>query len=144
MAPNNKQMGGMMPPPSPGMNGPPKDQSGASKDKPTASGIPEGSPRNAPQNAQGTLNPNSLLAAPPTPTPGGSGGGMTAPSPSTGSVGVDAGVFTSDFLQSVASSLDEFDPSMFAGAGGSDRDMDFQRDFGQWFNPDDMGALDLK
>jgi len=49
-----------------------------------------------------------------------------------------AGIFSSDFIQSVASSLDELDGNLFRPDG----DINFERDFGQWFNPDDVGALD--
>jgi hypothetical protein len=52
---------------------------------------------------------------------------------------ITQGLFSNDFIQSVASSLDEFDPAMFR-----DGDINFERDFGQWFNPDDVGTLDLK
>jgi hypothetical protein len=48
-------------------------------------------------------------------------------------------LFTNDFIQSVANGLDEFvDVGLFRGDG----DLNFERDFGQWFNPDDV-AMDL-
>jgi collagen type III alpha len=48
-------------------------------------------------------------------------------------------LFTRDFIQSVANGLDEFvDVGLFRGDG----DLNFERDFGQWFNPDDVG-IDL-
>ena len=38
--------------------------------------------------------------------------------------------------------VDDFDASLF---GTSNGDINFERDFGQWFNPDDVGVnLDLK
>ncbi|KAF7346907.1 Leunig-like protein [Mycena venus] len=44
--------------------------------------------------------------------------------------------FSSEFTQSIASALDEFvDIGLFRGDG----DLNFERDFGQWFNPDDVG-----
>ncbi|KAJ6527497.1 hypothetical protein B0H19DRAFT_542111 [Mycena capillaripes] len=44
--------------------------------------------------------------------------------------------FSSDFIQTVANGLDEFvDIGLFRGDG----DLKFERDFGQWFNPDDVG-----
>lgn len=149
----NKPMG-MMPPPSPAMNGPPKDQN--LKDaKPNASnGHPEGSPRNAINAGQGQGppnpgNPSQGGTAPPTPVPG-PNQVMTAPSPSAilgnpappmGQSSQGTELFANDFIQSVASSLDEFDPSIFRPEGG---DINFERDFGQWFNPDDVGGLELK
>jgi hypothetical protein len=141
MGQNNKPMG-MMPPPSPGMNGP-KDQ--ASDKKPT-----DGSPRNAAQNAPGQSN-NQSGTAPPTP---GTTSSMTDPSPSSvlgvggsmnqpGSSASNVDLFSTDFIQSVASGFDEFDPNMFSSTG-TDRDLNFERDFGQWFNPDDVGTLEMK
>jgi len=49
-------------------------------------------------------------------------------------------LFPTDFIHSVASSLDEFDTSIFRPDG----DINFERDFGQWFNPDDVGVLEMK
>ncbi|KAJ7348522.1 hypothetical protein DFH08DRAFT_1000436 [Mycena albidolilacea] len=45
-------------------------------------------------------------------------------------------LFSTEFIQSVANGLDEFvDVGLFRGDG----DLNFERDFGQWFNPDDVG-----
>ncbi|KAJ7268287.1 hypothetical protein C8J57DRAFT_1324828, partial [Mycena rebaudengoi] len=44
-------------------------------------------------------------------------------------------LFSTDFIQSIANGLDEFDVGLFRGDG----DLNFERDFGQWFNPDDVG-----
>jgi len=150
----NKPMG-MMPPPSPAMNGPPKDQPGSNKDSKvgitnSSNSHPEGSPRNGPNSGQQGQGPNPGQGgtAPATPVPG----NMTAPSPSailgnppsmnqSSQPSAPPELFSSDFIQSVASSLDEFDPAIFR----SDGDINFERDFGQWFNPDDVSAtLDLK
>jgi hypothetical protein len=67
----------------------------------------------------------------------GVGASMTQP----GTSSVD--IFSNDFIQSVTSGFDEFDPNMFS-ATGADRDLNFERDFGQWFNPDDVGTLEMK
>jgi len=88
-------------------------------------------------SSNGALAPSSisqLLGTPP------SSNGASAP-PSMGP-DMSAALFTPDFIQSVANSLDEFDPSFLRPDG----DINFERDFGQWFNhPDDVGgALDLK
>ncbi|KAF8170018.1 hypothetical protein K438DRAFT_1854661 [Mycena galopus ATCC 62051] len=49
-----------------------------------------------------------------------------------------ANLFSSEFIQSVANGLDEFvDVGLFRG----DADLSFERDFAQWFNPDDVGVL---
>lgn len=148
--PNNrmqqKQMS-MMPPPSPGIN---KDQ-GGQKD----SGKPDGSPHAPPGPSR---TPNSAATAPPTPVPNPaqtvpspsqilgnpppSSGGGGASAPASAGQDMSAALFTPDFIQSVANSLDEFDPTFLRPDG----DINFERDFGQWFNhPDDVsGTLDLK
>ncbi|KAK0215003.1 hypothetical protein IW262DRAFT_1404295 [Armillaria fumosa] len=149
--PNNRMQQksmSMMPPPSPGMNN--KDQ-GGQKD----GGKPDGSPHAPPGPSR---TPNSAATAPPTPAPNPAQTAQTAPSPSqllgnppssngasappSSGPDMSAALFTPDFIQSVANSLDEFDPSFLRPDG----DINFERDFGQWFNhPDDVGgALDLK
>jgi len=163
--PNNRMgQSKMMPPPSPAMNGQSKDQSGQNKDPKSggsnpSNGHPEGSPRNAPSGGpgQGPGAPNSGNPGQGNPTPATpvTGPTMTAQSPSSmlgnpttsmnqpQSTASSADmIFNSDFLQSVASSLnDDFDPSVFRADG----DLNFERDFGQWFNPDDgVAGLDLK
>jgi hypothetical protein len=161
--PSNTRMGqnkpmGMMPPPSPVINAAAKDPPGLNKDIKVgaANGHPEGSPRNAPTTGQpshGGVNPGSAGqsgTAPATPVPG-TNQNLTAPSPSSilsnpssmnqpnqsasAPDSMPPNFFGSDFMQSA---LDEFDPSLFR----SDGDINFERDFGQWFNPDDVGALD--
>jgi len=170
----------MMPPPSPAMNGPPKDQNsgpgGPNNGKnpnmnntPNNSGHPDGSPRNQPPNSGNNSGqtPNPGGTGPPTPAPNnklGPGPGQVqnmAPSPSPSSVlnniplsmnassmggppgmGPDsmAPIFPTDFIQSVASSLDDFDSPVFRPDG----DINFERDFGQWFNPDEAMGIDMK
>ncbi|KAK7038774.1 hypothetical protein VNI00_010660 [Paramarasmius palmivorus] len=50
-------------------------------------------------------------------------------------------MFSSGFMQSVANQLEDFDSNLFRPDG----DIDFERDFGQWFNnPDDVDALDMR
>ncbi|KAJ6492101.1 hypothetical protein C8R45DRAFT_990399 [Mycena sanguinolenta] len=45
-------------------------------------------------------------------------------------------LFSTDFIQSVTNGLDEYvDVRLFRGDG----DLNFERDFAQWFNPDDVG-----
>ncbi|KAH7890939.1 hypothetical protein F5I97DRAFT_108788 [Phlebopus sp. FC_14] len=154
----NKPMS-MMPPPSPA-GGPSKEQP---KDVnkppggPTNPGHPEGSPRNqqAPNPAQGQANPSSSTqgsTAPPTPSATSSS--ITAPSPSavvngtptinpatqpaTSLPEVPPSFLTTDFMQSVASSLDDFEQSLFRP---EDASINFEQDFREWFNPDD---LDMK
>lgn len=184
--PNRMGPNKMMPPPSPGMNGPPKDQNngpgGANNVKnqsinntPNNGQHPDGSPRNQPPNNSNNSGqtPNASGTGPPTPAPnnqlGQQGPGLgqgqnMAPSPSAilgvppsmnstpmgqgnmgqGNLGQGnlsaemATVFPNDFIQSVASSLDTFDASTMEGMFRPDGDINFERDFGQWFNPDDV------
>jgi collagen type III alpha len=152
--PNPKAPMGMLPPPSPA-----KDQN--KDNKGPTNGLPDGSPRNQPLS-----NPNAPGTAPPTPNSSGQqqqqgqqGGGNMAPSPglminpnvnanALNTVGMPLppappsateNLFGTDFIQSVANGLDEFvDVGLFRGDG----DLNFERDFGQWFNPDDVG-MDL-
>ncbi|KAK1231014.1 hypothetical protein PQX77_005875 [Marasmius sp. AFHP31] len=49
-------------------------------------------------------------------------------------------MFANEFLSTVTSQLEDFDSQFFR----LDGDIDFKRDFGQWFNhPDDVSALDI-
>lgn len=146
----NKPMG-MMPPPSPA-GGPSKDQP---KDIKT-----EGSPRNQqPPNpaagGQGPPNGGAQGGTAP-PTPSATGSSMTAPSPSavvngtptinpatqptTSLPEVPPSFLTNEFMQSVASTLDDFDTqALFRPEDPTG--INFEQDFREWFNPDD---LDIK
>ncbi|KAK0489386.1 hypothetical protein IW261DRAFT_412421 [Armillaria novae-zelandiae] len=93
---------------------------------------------NAPSSSSnGALTPLSSSQLPGSP-PSSNG----APPPPAAGPDMSAALFTPDYIQSVANSLDEFDPSFLRPDG----DINFERDFGQWFNhPDDVGgSLDLK
>ncbi|KAJ7452954.1 hypothetical protein B0H11DRAFT_2201077 [Mycena galericulata] len=48
-------------------------------------------------------------------------------------------LFSADFIQNVANGLDDFELGMFRGDG----DINFERDFGRWFNPDDVTGMQL-
>ncbi|KAE9405442.1 hypothetical protein BT96DRAFT_916167, partial [Gymnopus androsaceus JB14] len=53
----------------------------------------------------------------------------------------DLPLFSADFMNDIGGALDTFDPSIFRDSG----DLNFERDFGQWFNPNDQaldGSLD--
>ncbi|KAH0836851.1 hypothetical protein J3R83DRAFT_8639 [Lanmaoa asiatica] len=161
--PQNNRMGqnksmGMMPPPSPA-GGPPKEQPKDVK-QPGQNGA-EGSPRNQqPSNSAtgGQGPPNSgggaqVSTAPPTPSATSSS--ITAPSPSavvngtptinpatqptTSLPEVPANFLTTEFMQSVASTLDDFDTQALFRP--EDTGINFEQDFREWFNPDD---LDMK
>ncbi|KAJ6485777.1 hypothetical protein C8R45DRAFT_997846 [Mycena sanguinolenta] len=150
---------GMLPPPSPA-----KDQNKDTK----PNGLVDGSPRNQPlanPNAPGTAPPtpnssgqqqqqqqqqagqqsqqNPGQQPPQQTTPG----MIMNPNVNPGAMNTAAmalppaqnaadNIFGNDFIQSVANGLDEFvDVGLFRGDG----DLNFERDFGQWFNPDDVG-----
>ncbi|KAK2464043.1 hypothetical protein APHAL10511_003987 [Amanita phalloides] len=147
---------GMLPPPSPAQNGANKDQSG-SKD-----GKADEQSRNTGGNAGHT--PNASGTAPPTPVPGAPTTQISAPSingaqnaniaqsPSSilgtplnsGPIVNQQSVlndtlFPPEFMQQLSSSLDDFHTTMFP----AETDINFERDFGQWFNGDDV-TLDMK
>jgi len=51
-------------------------------------------------------------------------------------------LFSAEFINSVASSLDDFDSTNLFRPDG---DINFERDFGEWFNGDDsIEGLDMK
>ncbi|THU94912.1 hypothetical protein K435DRAFT_798545 [Dendrothele bispora CBS 962.96] len=142
---------GMLPPPSPGM----KDTKDTKPDgsphtapnpgrTPTATGTAASTPSNPPaplgpslhqpgQQSQGpTPNPSQSMEPSPTSMLGGQSMSMGPPSS-------NADLFTPDFLNNVAGALDDFDTNLFRPEG----DINFERDFGQWFNQEDVGgALD--
>ncbi|KAJ7590479.1 hypothetical protein C8J56DRAFT_826370 [Mycena floridula] len=60
-------------------------------------------------------------------------GSGTGAVPGMGNSGMGSDLFSHDFINSVADQVD-FDPSMFKPDG----DINFERDFGQWFSQDDV------
>ena len=142
---NNMNQKGMMPPPSPA-SGPPKDQSGQNKDKggqSSSNNRPEGSPRNPPRTpAQGgTAPPTPNMTAPSlSAILGGPTSGMSQPMTSSTDPMAIFGI--TDF-KSAMSTLEGFDDASLVKAGF---DVDLERDFGQWFNPetDVTGSMDPK
>jgi hypothetical protein len=55
----------------------------------------------------------------------------------TASTSAVSNLFPIDFIRSIASPPDEFDTSIFRPNG----DINFERDFGHWFNPDNIGTI---
>jgi collagen type III alpha len=93
------------------------------------------------QQNQGPTNPgqmepssNSMLGNPAMSMVGGPQNSIGGPSADLSST-----IFPADFLSNVASGLDDFDNGLFRGTDG---DINFERDFGQWFNPEDVSGLD--
>ncbi|KAE9405445.1 hypothetical protein BT96DRAFT_1015663 [Gymnopus androsaceus JB14] len=156
----SKPGAGIMPPPSPGMKDLSKDNNNmmkgmtpqsASGGNSSTPGPPGGQgqgqgplglnhqPGPPSQNPTPNSNPNpnppppsmdpspSMLAGNPAPHMGMMTNGMTP----------DLPLFSADFMNDIGGALDTFDPSIFRDSG----DLNFERDFGQWFNPNDQ-ALD--
>ncbi|KAG9224228.1 hypothetical protein CCMSSC00406_0004727 [Pleurotus cornucopiae] len=123
-------------------------------DSPFNFGGPCGSGTPQFNQALGRQTPTAMGTAPSTPAPGtGMNNGllppstpnnpMTAPSPSSmlsmngGGAAITTDLFSTDFINSVANTLEDFDTSIFRPGG----EIIFERDFGQWFNGDDaMGG----
>jgi hypothetical protein len=161
---SSKTVGSMMPPPSPGMNK--AQQPNVGKDgpvNPDTNNRPESSPQTPamnqpggqsqpgvpPQQQQQQQPPQSQQqqssgqqsagpgTAPPTPVsnPGAGmeqgllGNNSQQPGGAVGAVGPD--MFPPDFLREMVG----FEGGFLGGEGG---DINFERDFGQWFNPDEM------
>ncbi|KAH7921183.1 hypothetical protein BV22DRAFT_1038942 [Leucogyrophana mollusca] len=139
---------GMMPPPSPALNGQPKEQQGPKQDIKL-----EGSPRNLPppnpaqgQGGQGPANAGGSGQGTAPPTPSATASSMTAPSPTAhmnttatnpATASLPEGLpnlFSNEFM----ATMDDFDPQQLFR---QDESINFERDFGQWFSPDDIDSL---
>lgn len=141
----NKQMG-MPPPPSPSQN---------VKKEGTEGALNNGRLDASPQAGQGQQQSSALGSAPTSthtgPSTPSSTGNMTAPSPSAilnnPPTNVNQQGATTDLLNNFftfpdvdSAALSEFDATLFSRHDG---DLNFERDFGEWFNPDSVG-LDMK
>jgi hypothetical protein len=148
----------MMPSPSPGVNGPAEDQqSGRSGTHNLSTGLthdPSQNTLNPGKQSQGdphirnvgqgeiisatpnqdttTASSSAILNNPPSVDP-------SIPS-STTPDSMPSGLFSNDFIQSVASSLQDEHLSMFRPDGH----INFERDFEQWLNDNNVGSLDSK
>ena len=157
-----KPVGGMMPPPpSPGIN---KAQQNGGEKPGEPGSRPESSPGQGPQNSgqsqqqsattpqQSQQPPQLPQQQPPTGQPGPGQGQPTNPNPATPSappsMGAEAAPSLIELQQSGMSGLGEltwdipdFDQSFLRQDPG---DLNFERDFGQWFNPGGDVSLDMK
>lgn len=154
--PGGKPLGMMPPPQSPGQK-PPGAKDGPPDGRPAPSpqlaSAGPGGPQGMPGSQAGTN--------PPTPVPGQQGGmGMKAPSPSqilgtggggggggngggqqsSGGLGADftPNIFPPDFMSSVVNSLDDstdVDGFGLFSNNRPDNDLNFERDFAEWFTP---------
>ena len=149
----HKQPTNMMPPPSPA-GGHPKEQV---KDGNKPPGAPNGASHVVPRS------PSAWFPKPPSsgntqgstapPTPNGTNSSFTAPSPSgvngtpamnpavqptsNALPDVPSNLVTHDFIQTVV--LEDFDPSTLFSR--LDDSINFEQDFREWFNPDDMEGM---
>ena len=158
----NKQPTSMMPPPSPA-GGPPKEQPkdgnkppGAPNGASHVDGSPQNQPPNPPQpGAQGPPSASNTQGSTAPPTPNGTNSSFTAPSPSgvNGTPTMNPAVqptsnplsdvpssfLSNDFMQSVANTLEDFDPQVLFRQ--DEAGINFEQDFREWFNPDDMEGM---
>ena len=93
---------------------------------------------------QNPLNPSPAAMMGVTPTGSGSGGGLGGGG--LGGLQPDLTMFNPEFMNNMTTSLEDFTGTADFFRTGPDGDINFERDFGQWFiNPDDVGAgLDVK
>ena len=160
-----KPVGGIMPPPpSPGINkaqqngGDKQGEPGARPESssgqgPQNPGQSQQQPATAPQQAQQPQQPPQLSQQqPPTSQPGPGQGQPTNPTPATPnappSMSAEATSSLIDLQQSGMTGLGElpwdigdFDQTFLRQDPG---DLNFERDFGQWFNPGGDVSLDMK
>jgi hypothetical protein len=117
----NIQLNGAMPPRvmNPTIQGPPN---GATPGSSNHTGMHPGAP-----NSNVAQPPSSIMGAPLN----------SGPIVNQQSVLADS-LFPPDFMEHLANSLDDFNTDMFP----AEYDINFERDFGQWFNDDDV-QLDM-
>ena len=138
VANNRNKSTNMMPPPSPA--------SGSQKDGKDKNGRPDASPRNQPANTGQPTNsgqfgqgvtapptPNNVPATAPSPSAilGGPQPGLSQPPQSMVATDMTAIFGSNDFMTSIPT-LDAFQDGDLSKV----IDVDFERDFGQWFNPE--------
>lgn len=154
--PTNKPMGNNMmpPPPSPGMKHAQQAKDGNSDPNNRSENSPQthnmGQPGGQNQGGQSQQQSGGPGTAPPTPVSN-PGQGMTPDTSSSNLAGngsqqqgvgagdVGTAIFSPDLFRSMMQ--DDFDSAGFLRTDAGD--LNFERDFGQWFNPDEM-PLDLK
>ena len=95
---------------------------------------------------QNSLNPSpaAMMGVAPTGSgPGGGGGGLVGGSGGLGGPQTDLNMFSSDFMNNMTNSLEDFAGTDLFGTV-ADGEIDFERDYAQWFNPDDVGPSSLE
>jgi collagen type III alpha len=93
---------------------------------------------------QNPLNPSPAAMMGVVPTGSGPGGGLVGGGGALGGPQPDLNMFNSEFMNNMTTSLEDFAGTADLFRTGPDGDINFERDFAQWFNPDDVGTLDMK
>lgn len=94
---------------------------------------------------QSSLNPSPAAMMGVVPTGSGpGGGGSLSGSGGLGGPQADLNMFSSDFMNNMTNSLEDFGGAADLFGTGPDGEIDFERDYAQWFNPDDPSSLEMK
>ena len=95
---------------------------------------------------QNSLNPSPAAMIGVVPTGSGPGGGLVGASGGLGGPQTDLNMFSSDFMNNInmTNSLEDFAGSADLFGTGPDGEIDFERDYAQWFNPDEVGPSSLE
>ena len=94
---------------------------------------------------QNSLNPSPAAMMGVVPTGSGpGGGGLVGGSGGLGGPQTDLNMFSSDFMNNMTNSLEDFAGTADLFGTGPDGEIDFERDYAQWFNPDDVGPSSLE
>lgn len=127
----------------------PRNQSSSGGSGGTAPPTPVPGSQSIPQQQQQQMgNQNSLNPSPAAmmgvvPTGSGPGGGGLG-SGGLGGPQTDLNMFSSDFMNNMTNSLEDFAGTADLFGTGPDGEIDFERDYAQWFNPDDVGPSSLE
>ena len=94
---------------------------------------------------QNSLNPSpaAMMGVVPTGSGPGSGGSLVGGSSGLGGPQTDLNMFSSDFMSNM-NTLEDFAGTADLFGTGPDGEIDFERDYAQWFNPDEVGPSSLE
>lgn len=112
---------------------------------PGSQSIPQQQQQQQQMGNQNSLNPSPAAMMGVVPTGSGPGGGLVGGSGGLGGPQTDLNMFSSDFMNNMTNSLEDFAGTADLFGTGPDGEIDFERDYAQWFNPDDVGpTLEMK
>ena len=111
---------------------------------PVSQSIPQQQQQQQQMGNQTSLNPSPAAMMGVVPTGSGPGGGLVGGGAGLGGPQPDLNMFNSEFMNNMTTSLEDFAGTADLFRTGPDGDINFERDFAQWFNPDDVGTLDMK